>query len=74
MAPNWRYNWETKELDLPIGGGFDTLVKFGPLPIKVGVEAYYHVVRDDNFGPEWQLRFFFIPVLPSPEWARKPLF
>ena len=74
MAPNWRYNWETDELDLPIGIGFDTLVKIGPLPVKVGVEAYYHVVRDDNFGPEWQLRFLFVPVLPAPEWAREPLF
>jgi hypothetical protein len=74
MAPNWRYNWETKELDLPIGIGVDTLVKLGPLPVKVGVETYYHVVRDDNFGPEWQLRFFFVPVLPSPDWSREPLF
>ena len=39
MAPNWRYNWETKELDLPIGIGVDTLVKLGPLPVKVGVET-----------------------------------
>ncbi len=74
MAPNWRYNWETDQLDLPIGGGFDTLIKIGRLPVKVGLEAYYHVVRDDKFGPEWQLRFLFIPVLPSPKWARKPLF
>jgi hypothetical protein len=74
MAPNWRYNWETNELDLPLGGGFDTLIKIGPLPVKVGLEAYYHVVREDKFGPEWQLRFLFIPVLPSPKWARKPLF
>ena len=36
--------------------------------------VYYHAVRDDDFGPEWQLRFLFIPVLPSPKWARNPLF
>ena len=74
FAPNWRYNWETNEFDIPIGIGFDTLIKIGPLPVKVGLEAYYHVVRDDNFGPEWQLRFLFVPVLPAPEWAREALF
>jgi hypothetical protein len=74
LAPNWRYNWETRQLDLPIGIGFDTLIKIGPLPVKIGVETYYHVVRDDDFAPEWQLRFLFVPVLPAPEWAREPLF
>ena len=74
MAPNIRYNWETDELSLPVGIGFDTLIKLGPLPVKIGLEAYYYVEQDDKFGPEWQLRFLFVPVLPSPEWSRKPLF
>lgn len=74
MAPNWRYNHETDQLSLPIGLGFDTLVTFGKLPVKIGLEAYYYVEQDDNFGPDWQLRFLFIPVLPSPEWSRIPRF
>ena len=74
LAPNWRYNWETDELSLPIGIGADTLVKIGPLPVKIGLEGYYYVQRDDNFGPAWQLRFLFVPVIPAPEWSRKPLF
>jgi hypothetical protein len=74
MAPNIRYNWETDELSLPIGIGFDTLIKAGPLPIKIGLELHYYVEQDDKFGPEWLLRFMFVPVLPSPEWSRKPLF
>ena len=73
-APNWRYNWESDQLNLPLGIGGDTLIKLGPLPVKIGLEYYYHVVRDDNFGPEHQLRFLFVPVLPAPEWSRKPLF
>lgn len=73
-APNIRYNWETDELSLPVGIGFDTLVKFGKLPVKIGLEAYRYVVQDDDFGPEWQLRFLFVPVLPAPEGSRKPLF
>jgi hypothetical protein len=74
MAPNWRYNHETNQASIPIGIGFDTLVTFGKLPIKIGLEAYYYVEKDDDFGPDWQLRFLFVPVLPSPAWARKPLF
>ena len=73
-APNIRYNWETEQLNLPIGIGFDTLVKLGPLPVKIGAELYYYVVKSDDFGPEWQFRLLFVPVLPSPSWARTPLF
>ncbi len=74
MAPNWRYNHETSQLSLPIGIGFDTLVTFGKLPVKIGLEAYYYVEKDDDFGPDWQLRFLFVPVLPSPAWSRNPIF
>lgn len=74
IAPNIQYNWETDELSLPIGIGADTLVKLGPLPVKIGAEVYYYVQQDDAFGPEWQLRLLFVPVLPAPEWSRKPLF
>jgi hypothetical protein len=38
-----------------------------------GEEVYYHVVRDDDFGPEWQIRLLFVPVLPFAAWSRKPL-
>ena len=74
IAPNVRYNWETNQLNLPLGIGADTLVQLGPLPMKIGMEVYYYVVRDHNVGPEWQIRFLFIPVVPSPEWSRRPLF
>jgi len=73
-APNVRYNWETDQLNLPVGIGFDTLVKIGRLPVKVGAELHYYVEKSDDFGPEFMLRLFFVPVLPSPSWARTPLF
>lgn len=75
MAPNWRYNWETNQLSLPIGIGFDTLIKLGgKLPTKIGAELYYYAVQDDGFGPKWQLRFLFVPVVPAPESSRRPWF
>ena len=74
LAPNWRYNHESSQLSLPIGIGADTLIKLGRLPVKIGAELYYYAVSDDAFGPEWQLRLLFVPVLPAPAWARNPLF
>lgn len=74
VAPNIQYNWETDELSLPVGMGIDTLIKIGKLPVKIGAEVYYYVKQDDDFGPEWQLRLLFVPVLPAPKWSRTPLF
>jgi hypothetical protein len=74
-APNIQYNWKTDDWNIPVGGGFDTMIKIGPLPVKVGMEAYYFVKHgSDAFHNDWQLRFFFIPVLPSPDWSHSPLF
>jgi len=77
IAPNIRYNWEADSddaLTLPVGIGADTLIKIGPLPVKIGAEVYYYVEKPDAFGPEWQLRLLFVPVIPSPAWAKKPIF
>ncbi len=74
LAPNWRYNWETDEVSIPLGMGYDTLVKFGKLPVKVGVEAYHYISSDDDFGADWQVRFLFVPVVPAPGFSRKPMF
>jgi hypothetical protein len=77
MSPNISYNWEADSddrLSLPVGGGIDTMIKLGPLPVKIGFEVYYYVAAPDNIGPEWQFRLFFTPVLPSPGWSKKPIF
>ena len=75
MGPNMQYNWETDQLTLPVGGGMDTLIKIGPLPVKVGAEvSYYAGHGPDELHNEWQARIFFVPILPSPDWSRKPLF
>jgi len=77
IAPNIRYDWDAESgerLSLPVGLGVDTLTSIGPLPVKIGIEGYYYVERPDAFGPEWQIRLLFVPVLPSPSWAKIPLF
>jgi hypothetical protein len=73
-APNVQYNWETDELSLPIGMGFDTMGKFGKLPFKYGAEIHYYAVQNDDFGPQWRLRLYFVPVLAAPGGSKKALF
>ncbi len=77
FGPNIQVNWNAdsdNRWTVPIGLGGDTLVKFGPLPVKLGFEAYYNVVKPDDFGPEWQIRLMFVPVIGAPKWSQKPWF
>jgi len=77
FAPNIRYNSEASSGDrwtIPVGLGFDTMVKLGPLPTKIGLELHYYVKQADEFGPEWQVRLYFSPVIPAPGWTQKALF
>lgn len=73
-GPNVRYNWETDELSLPIGIGMDTTTKWGNTILRFGFDFHYYLEQDDVFGPKWNLRFFVIPVIHAPQWARTPLF
>lgn len=77
MAPNIQVNWDAasgQKLRLPVGLGGSTLIYLGPLPVKIGLDYYYFVENPDLVGPEHMIRFVFSPVLPAPEWSRKPLF
>jgi len=77
FSPNIRYNWEAdsgSRWTIPVGIGADTMIKMGPLPVKIGLEVYHYVEQPDQYGPEWQIRLFFVPVIPSPGWTQKALF
>ena len=73
-TPNITYDWETDTYDIPVGLGMNTMIKLGPLPVKVGAEVQYHFSNNDRLHNEWQLRLVFVPVIPSPSWSREPLF
>ena len=73
-GPNIQYNWDTDQLSLPIGLGMDTTKKWGNTVVRYGFDIEYYVHQDDRYGPEWNLRFFFIPIGKAPAWASKPLF
>ena len=73
-GPNIQYNWDTHQLSLPIGLGADTTTKWGDTVVRYGFDIEYYVHQDDRYGPEWNIRFFFIPIGKAPAWASKPLF
>lgn len=73
-TPNITYDWETEKYDVPVGLGMNTMIKLGPLPVKVGAEVQYHFSNNDRIHNQWQLRLVFVPVIPSPSWSREPLF
>ncbi len=70
MTPNIRINWKADDWDnavtLPVGLGYSNVVKLGPLPVRLAAEVQYSVIKPDNIGAEWNLRFLFIPVIPNP--------
>jgi hypothetical protein len=73
VGPDVKYEWDGNELTFPVGLGGGTLIQLGKLPVKIGAESYYHADKPDAFGPEWGIRFLFVPVIPSSEWSERPL-
>lgn len=55
-------------------GGFNTMTKIGKLPVKWGLELHYYAIKPDDFGPQWNLRLIFSPVIPKPAFSKRPIF
>lgn len=76
-SPNITADWEAdsdNRWTIPVGLGWNTTTKIGPLPVKIGVEAYKYIKKPDNFGPEYGLRLIFSPVVPKPAFSKRPIF
>ncbi len=68
MAPNILIDWKADREDrftVPVGLGIGKTVRIGRLPVKFTAEVDYMVVRPDDFGQHWSVRFQMIPVLPA---------
>ena len=75
-SPNITADWDADSENrwkIPVGIGFNTTSKIGKLPVKWGLELHYYVEKPDNFGPEWNLRLVFSPVIPKPAFSKRPL-
>lgn len=68
-TPVWTADWEANKDNrwtLPIGVGvYKTHFFFGKMPIKLGVELQYSMLRPEALGQEWNARFVFAPVIPA---------
>ena len=76
-SPNITINHEAasgQKVTLPVGLGWNTTTKIGPLPVKIGIEAYKYIEKPDNFGADYGLRLIFSPVVPSPGFSKIPIF
>jgi hypothetical protein len=68
-APNIIANWEQDSgniFTVPVGIGFTKTIQIGKVPVRIGTEIHYSVIKpDDVAGAEWNFRFYVIPALPS---------
>jgi hypothetical protein len=67
-GPNIIVNWEAKSDDrwtVPIGLGINRTFQFGKVPVRLGLEFHYNVIRPDSIGADWDLRLYVIPAAPS---------
>jgi hypothetical protein len=69
MSPNIKYDWKAetdKRWTVPVGIGYTRMVRFGMLPVQLGVELQKYAVRPDTLGEDWNLRFTIVPIIPNP--------
>ena len=50
---------------VPLGLGVSKVVKFGKLPVKVGIAGQYMPIHPDAFGQQWNIQLSFTPVIPK---------
>ena len=75
FAPTITYNNKAtsgNRWNVPVGFGAAKMFKFGNVPVKLQLMFEKSVVRPDDFGTDWNIRFAIIPVVPA--LIQKPLF
>jgi hypothetical protein len=62
-------NWEAEKgrdvWTVPLGLGINKVVKFGKLPVKIGIAGQYLPVHPDTFGQRWNIQLQITPVIPK---------
>jgi hypothetical protein len=67
-GPNIIANWEQDSdnaFTVPVGIGINKTFQFGKIPVRIGGEFFYSVIRPDTVGTEWSFRFYVIPAVAS---------
>jgi hypothetical protein len=50
---------------VPLGLTVNKVVKFGNLPVKIGIAGQYMPVHPDAFGQQWNIQVTITPVIPK---------
>ena len=69
MGPTISINWEWEKgsrVTLPIGIGVTKTVRWGKTPFKLRMEPQYSIIKPENVGIEWNIRFQITPVVNRP--------
>ena len=68
MSPNITINWTAdggNKVTLPVGLGLSYTTEIAGIPVRMGAEVQYSVVRpSDHMGSRWNFRFVIVPVIP----------
>ncbi|WP_448211765.1 hypothetical protein [Colwellia sp. MEBiC06753] len=68
-GPTYAYDHEApagQRWTVPIGFGVNKTTIINGTPWKFGIEYWHYVEQADAFGPDFQIRFSFAPVVPLP--------
>jgi hypothetical protein len=72
-GPTWSYDSNASsgnKLTLPLGVGISkTTVTAKGMPLKFQLQYWHYIESPDTFGPDWQIRFNFTPVIKLP-WGK----
>lgn len=69
MGPTIRIDWNksfNEGFTLPIGLGYSKTVRMGNTPVKMRIEPQYSIIRPNDYGSVWNIRFQIAPVIKSP--------
>ena len=64
ITADWEANSKNR-WTVPLGLGVYKTHMFGKMPIKLGVEFQYSLIKPDALGQEWNARVVIAPILPS---------
>jgi hypothetical protein len=65
ILANWRAKDSGDTWTVPLGVAVNKVVKFGKLPVKLGVAGQWMPVHPNAFGQKWNIQVSITPVIPK---------
>ncbi|MGA7877260.1 MAG: hypothetical protein WCA08_16495 [Desulfoferrobacter sp.] len=65
ITANWKADSSDNTWTVPIGGGFGRVFHLGRQPLNASLQGFCNVVKPDNIGPDWTIRFTIQFLFPK---------